>query len=161
MTSRLPMSNQAFEGPLGSFAPISVFMLDFIYNRLAKAHAFEPNLTVAQFAVDRREAGVSAEEGDRPRLKEVRFEGDYLLDSLAACQTIALEGRALIDLSLRASFGSQEPPPARFPVRLSIERDHVLVLTGFGRSQPELSGDLQTNIIRAVERSFWPAPRAC
>lgn len=150
----VPMSNQAFEGPLGSFAPISVFMLDSIYNRLAKAHAFEPNLTVARFAVDRREADVSAEEGDRPRLKEVRFEGDYLLDSLAACQTIALEGRALIDLSLRVSFGSQEPEPARFPVRLSIERDHVLVLTGFGRNQPELSGDLQRNILRAVERSF-------
>ena len=128
-------------------------MLDILDNRLAKAQAFDANLTVARFELDRRNAELEAE-GDRPRVKEVRFEGDHLLDSLAACRLIAVDGRALIDLSMRVSFGPTDPEAARFPVRIHLDRDHALVLTGFGRNRPELSADLHRGVVRAVEREF-------
>jgi hypothetical protein len=130
-----------------------VFVLDFLDNRLGEADASEPNLTVARFEMERRDE-VSAGEGNRPTVREVRFEGDHLLDSIAACRMIALEGRALIDLSLRVSFGSAAPEPARFPLRLSLERDHALLLTGFGAMQPEASANLHRNVVRAVERAL-------
>lgn len=85
---------------------------------------------------------------------EVRFEGDHLLDSVAACRLIAIDGRALIDLSLRVSFSEGHGKPARFPVRIGLERDHAVVLTGFGAHQPTASAALHRNLLHAVERGF-------
>ena len=148
----VPYTSQSFEGALGTFAPQTIFMLDFVDNRLATAQAMDPNLTVARFEMERDTATTATDEGDRPTLREVRFEGDHLLDSVAACRLIAIDVRALIELSLRVSFTEAEP--ARFPVRIGLERDHATVLTGFGAQQPTASAALHRNLVRAVERAF-------
>ncbi len=148
----LPLATRAYEGPLGSFAEHTTFMLDLVDNRLADAHASNPNLTVARFAIERSDE-THEEEGERPRVREVRFEGDHLLDSLAACRLIALDGRVLADLSLRVSFGDSDEV-ARFPLRISLERDHVLLITGFGRGLLEQSAALHRLLVNAVEQAL-------
>lgn len=147
----LPFGMTSFSGPLGSFADSTVFMLDFIDNRLQAANVSDPNLTVARFEMERG-AGGSRSEHDRPMLREVRFEGDHLLDSVAACRLIAVEGRALIDLSLKGTLAAMDE--GRFPIRLSLDRDHVMVLTGFGAHRPAMSAILQRALVRAVERAL-------
>jgi len=129
-------------------------MLDLIDNRLAAASATEPNLTVARFQMERDPSDARSEEGDRPTLREVRFEGDHLLDSVVACRLIAIDARALLDLSLRVSFTDAGPELARFPVRIGLERDHAIVVTGYGRHQPRASANLHRGLMRAVERAF-------
>jgi hypothetical protein len=150
----VPFSSEAFEGALGTFAPQTIFMLDLIDNRLVAAGATDPNLTVARFQMDKDSVAVGGLEGDRPAVREVRFEGDHLLDSVAACRLIAIDARALIDLSLRVTFNEAKGESARFPVRIGLERDHAVVLTGFGAQQPAMSVTLHHSLVRAVERAF-------
>jgi hypothetical protein len=116
----LPFAAGGFEGPLGTFAQSTIFMLDFVYERLAKAGVHDRNLTVARFEIEKRDGSASTAEEERPTLREVRFEGDHLLDSATACRLIATEGRALIDLSVRVSIRSHDDELVRFPVRLGL-----------------------------------------
>jgi hypothetical protein len=154
----LPFAAASFEGPLGAFARSTIFMLDFIDSRLAATAVSDRNLTVARFEMDTVDAAEHSREGTRPTLREVRFEGEHLLDSATACRLIALEGRALIDLSLRVSAADSGGEPVRFPIRLALERDHALVITGFGRHAPDTSAGLHQELVRAVERSLDAGP---
>ncbi len=150
----LPFASASFEGPLGAFARSTIFMLDFVDERLANAGVQDRNLTVARFEIEKGDGSASTAEGERPTLREVRFEGDHLLDSVPACRLIATEGRALVDLSMRVSIRSTDGELVRFPIRLGLERDHAVVLTGFGRYGPEASLQLHHDLVRAVESGF-------
>ena len=150
----LPFTAMSFEGPAGMFAPSTVFMLDLVDNRLPSAGVRDRNLTVARFEIERSEKE-SESDTARPSLREVRFEGDHLLDSVQACRLIALEGRALVDLSMRVSIHDGDSGvPIRFPIRVGLERDHALVLTGYGRQGPSVSAELHRLLVRAVEDGF-------
>lgn len=153
LLGHVPLPSQSFEGPLGTFARSTVLMLDLLDNRLLAVGAREPNLTVARFEIDSEGGSRQQGDGERPTLREVRFEGDHLLDSVPACRLISVERRALIELSLRVSAGDPNAD-ARFPVRVSLERDHATVLTGFGRQEPKLSAALHRALVRAVEDAF-------
>jgi hypothetical protein len=150
----LPFPSASFQGPLGAFARSTIFMLDFVESRLARAGIRDRNLTVARFEIENSTGKPSQAEADRPTLREVRFEGDHLLDSVPACRLIGIEGRALIDLSLRVSVGDSSDDPIRLPIRLTLESDHVTVLTGFGRHQPEVSGKLHRDLVHATEHGL-------
>jgi hypothetical protein len=134
---------------LASLDSHTLLMLEMIHNRLPRLAVTNPNLTVARFRLSDEEKGETEE--DRPSLKAVRFEGQHLLDSVQACQLIAREHRALVDLSLFVSRQVGEGL-ARLPVRIATERDHVLVVTGWGRLIPEESGPLHAELVGMTEQ---------
>ncbi|HET9197128.1 MAG TPA: hypothetical protein VFN92_02595 [Solirubrobacterales bacterium] len=150
----LPLPSPSFPDDLGIFDPHTVLILDAIYNRLPHADAHKPNLTVAKFRMQPGEDDAQElEEEERPSLRAVRFEGRHLLDSVPACQLIALEGRALVDLSLVVGVDSgQDGEEVRLPIRLSIERDHLAVMTGYGL-RPKLAENFHETFIRLLERA--------
>jgi hypothetical protein len=128
-------------------------MLDALANRLREARLVAPNLTVARFRVG--DTPVDTDDEDevvrRPSLRAVRFEGDHLLDSAPACKLLAEEGRELVDIAMHidvpAGNGSET---TRFPARVAVDRDHALVMTGFGTRRPELSVGLQRTLVDSV-----------
>lgn len=153
----VPLRQPILEGVAASFAGESLFLLDVLFNRLATAGLSEPNLTVARFRL--RDTPDDIEDDDatrRPRLKAVRFEGDHLLDSVTACRLLAREARPLVDVSLRAA--ADEDPTARYPIRIAIERGHVLLMTGYGTRKPELSASvhaaLRHELISEIEQGI-------
>jgi hypothetical protein len=60
----------------------------------------------------------------------------------------------VIDLSVRVSIRSHDDELVRFPVRLGLERDHAVVLTGFDSHRPQASLQLHHDLVRAVESGF-------
>lgn len=130
----------------------SLFMLDLIHNRLRHAGFGSMNLTVARFKVsDDREV----ERANRPTLRAVRFEGSHLLDSIPACRLLAREGRAMTEIALTiATAPSPSSPPRRYPIRISLEVDHVVVTTGFGADEPERSRDVHRSALSAVSQEL-------
>lgn len=134
-------------GTAVSFADTSLFMLDLLANRFAQAGLQDRNLTVARFRLADRAAPTSDE---APHLRAVRFEGTHLLDSATACKLLADDGRSLVDIS----FTTRTPPRpdgerGQLPVRVAVERDHVVVFTGFG-VVPALSFGVHQMVIEAV-----------
>jgi hypothetical protein len=149
---RLPATPKGLEGALGTFDPVTVLMLDLIYNRASQAQARSINLTAAKFRMDKEEAHiVAADNPEKPTLRSVRFEGRHLLDSPAACRLIAKEARALVDISMtvgvEVSGGSEE---MRFPVRFILSSDHAAVMTGYGLI-PRFARLLNERLIEGVE----------
>ena len=132
------------------FAAASLFMLDLVTSRLRRAGLRDLNLTVARFRVDdKTESATGAMEDTRPRLRAVRFEGAHLLDSPPACKLLD-EGRALVDIAMTVE--PQRHPEAesgRFPVRIAIERDHVVAVTGFGVI-PSLAVEVHRLVVESV-----------
>ena len=148
----LPVGRAAAKGRLASIDERTALMLDVVYNRLAGAGVRNPNLTVARFQMSEGGTRARGEESDRPAVRAVRFEGDHLLDSAAACHLIAREGRALTDLSLLVSLNATNSgDEARFPVRIALDRDHGIVVTGFGRERPEASAELHRSLVGVLE----------
>jgi hypothetical protein len=151
----LPFSTSGLGGALATFDQNTVVMLDLIYNRVPLAGATFPNLTTAKFRMERGEAQLEGQDDpDRPTLRSVRFEGRHLLDSIAACQLIAQDARALVDISMTAgvSLGSDEEE-LRFPIRFALEQDHVAVMTGFGLI-PQFAKDLHGKLIAEAESTI-------
>ncbi|MEX1009024.1 MAG: hypothetical protein WD271_14425 [Acidimicrobiia bacterium] len=133
---------------LATLAPASLFMLDLLTTRFGTAGLHNKNMTVARFQVDDDDRGEEPE--SRPRLRAVRFEGAHLLDSAAACKLLADEGRALVDMSITVRSALRaDGETGRFPVRVAIERDHVLAMTGFG-TLPGLSFGVHAAVVDAV-----------
>jgi hypothetical protein len=126
-----------------AFAPQSLFMLDLLTARFVQARLMERNLTVAKFHV----ADSKNEEGEtRPQLRAVRFEGSHLLDSPPACKLLA-DGRALVDMALTVQLPPRpDGESGRVPVRVAIEGDHVLVMTGLGLT-PSLAYDVHNTVV--------------
>lgn len=148
------MGGDGLEGVLGTFDRHTVFLLDLIYNRVPRAGGKKINLTAAKFRMSREELlEIENPEDDRPTLKAVRFEGRHLLDSVPACELIA-EGRALVDISLTVgqALGSSDEE-ARFPCRFTLDRDHVAVMTGFGRIAG-LAMDLHAALVQSAEQEI-------
>jgi hypothetical protein len=142
-------------GVLGTFDRQTVFLLDLIYNRVPRAGGRKLNLTAAKFRMSREDQyDQDDSDDDRPSLKSVRFEGRHLLDSIPACELIAQEGRALVDISLTVgqALGSSDEE-ARFPCRFTLDRDHVAVMTGFGRV-PALAISLHSALVDVAEREI-------
>lgn len=154
----VPFRNQPRGRRLATFEPRTVFLLDLVYNRLTDAGVHDRNLTIARFQTADEEASARPEEAERPSLRAVRFEGDHLLDSPEACSLIAREARALVDISLwvNADIGADER--AWFPLHFSIQRDHVQVVTGFGRHRPELAGRLHRRLLDQIDVALEEGP---
>lgn len=138
----LPLVDKRSKGIPGQLHPTSEFLLDLLENRLVGSELHDINLTVARFNV--RSAGESLGQrtvGERrPELKAVRFEGQHLLDSVAACRLLTVESRPLVEVAFHATIrGSENSMGGRFPVRITAEADHVAVQTGLGEGEHELS----------------------
>ena len=76
-------------------------------------------------------------------LKAVRFEGTNVLRSPQACQFIARQPAVWWRSSLRVAADALAQPDSEapwFPLRLTVERDHISVMTGFGTHAPARSG---------------------
>jgi hypothetical protein len=136
---------------MAAFSAASLFMLDLIFNRFFQVGIRNINLTTARFRI-----GDTAIDPDdltaRPTLKAVRFEGTHLLDSASACKLLAQEGRALVDISMVMEVPDLDHDESnRFPLRISIEGDHVLVITGYGAVPGLQSMTVHQKILAAVE----------
>lgn len=131
----------------------SAFMVDLLVNRFRMAGFEEMDLTVTKFKVG-EEVGWD-DEGqaeNRPALRSVRFEGRHLLDSKVACELLTV-GRPLVDMSLSVRVRSDDKHRvARFPIRVAIENNHVLVATGYGSGDPELSLKAHRAALGAVKQ---------
>nr|WP_090281492.1 hypothetical protein [Mycolicibacterium komanii] len=129
----------------------SLFFLDLLENLLPQYGMNTLNLMVARFKFDNSDP-ISSE---KPALKAVRFEGNHLLDSSQACRFIAIDGRPLANISLRVTVPRSDDgsgsikTTSSFPIKISIEQDHVQVTTGLG-DDPLRSGDVHDRVKDAV-----------
>ncbi|UXM91110.1 hypothetical protein [Paenarthrobacter sp. JL.01a] len=147
----LPLADKKSQGIPGTLHPTSEYLLDLLENRLISSELHDINLTVARFNVRPGSDVHSTRTVDerRPELRAVRFEGQHLLDSVAACRLLTLESRPLVEIALHASIGGEEGTVGRFPVRITAEADHVAIQTGLGDSQHELSLRVHRLVVEA------------
>ncbi|MCZ9633412.1 hypothetical protein [Rhodococcus sp. BH5] len=114
------------------------FLLSVLHDRLPQVGISSINPTVARFKLD--STGDSMND-DSPALKAVRFEGNHIFDSAAACRFLVEEGRPLANISFRMhlSFSDTEATKqySSFPVKIALESDHVQVVTGLGNNPQE------------------------
>jgi hypothetical protein len=154
---------RALSGHLATFDERTVVLLDLVYSRLDRLGITDRNLTIARFVTEKGDqpSTTSPDGAGEHSLKAVRFEGHHLLDSPQACQLIALSGRGLVDISLwvvvppLADVGGETP---WFPVRFSLERDHIGVVTGFSQWNPERSLRLHEMLVEEVEAAISTGP---
>lgn len=154
LLGRLPIEQSHGGGRLATFEPRTVVMLDILHNRLGATIARSPNLTMARFEMSAQDDATENDDPDRPSLKAVRFEGSHLLDSVSACRLIAIDGRALVHLSLLVVAnpdGSDEP--GEFPIRISLDRDHATLVTGYG-TRPDLALRLHRELLAELEAAI-------
>ncbi|MDF2146757.1 hypothetical protein [Knoellia sp. p5-6-4] len=146
----VPFADVRSTGVPGGIHPVSDFMLDLLETRFRAESLTKLNLIVARFKVSDEETETPEGVIAKPALRAVRFEGTHLLDSIAACRLLAHDGRPLVDIVLRMSHKQVEnDEEGRFPVKTTLESDHVLVATGFG-SVPEGSLLAHRAVVRAV-----------
>jgi hypothetical protein len=132
--------------------PSSLFMIDLVANRLKASGFGQINLTVARFKLGEDDA---TQTDSRPALRAVRLEGNHIWDSIPACRLAALEGRAMTEIALTVlTRATSDLPPRRYPIRITLERDHVLVTTGFGADSPEQCLDVHRSVIYAVTQEI-------
>ena len=105
------------------------------------------NLTVIRFHMTKDDA---TSDDTKPSLKAIRFEGNHLLDSVAACRLIAKDGRPGANVSMRLSYKGDSRTAEVFPMSLSLESDHFTVTTGIGMGGSTLSVDLHEKAVRTV-----------
>ena len=88
-------------------------------------------------------------------MRVVRFDGEHLLDSREACSLLWLEGRPLVDLTVRVQArGDNGESWGRFLVRITVETDHVAVATGFGSAPLDRSQQVHQASVAAVESAL-------
>lgn len=146
----VPHANAEARGEAGAMHPQSEFILDLLFNRVSAAGFTGRNLSVARFRVG-DEAPEPQEEVSGPALRAVRFEGRHLLDSVAACRLTVHERRPLVEVAFQASFRPDASELSqRFPFKISLETDHVLVATGLG-SDPLMSERAHRNVLEAAQ----------
>lgn len=153
----IPLADMNSEAARSSLHPTSELLLDVIFNRIMKSELRDVNLTVARFSVtDRTEFSSVGLVGERrPELKAVRFEGAHLLDSIDTCRLLTLDRRPLVEVSFQTSVrGEAGHVKGRFPVRLSVEKDHIAVQTGLGSGEHELSLSVHKKVIEAVRANL-------
>jgi hypothetical protein len=132
----VPMLGSVPSGPGTDFSKSSLFMLDVLFNRLGGIGFRRPDLTVLRFKMSETASRGDEGIGEKPVLKAVRFDGNHLLDSIPTCRLL-VEGRDLVDVSMTlTSLPRNDGESWTFPVRISIDRDHVGLTTGFGVGAP-------------------------
>jgi hypothetical protein len=142
----LPIETKPREGHLMRWDHRSVFMASFLLNELNSDGISILNLTSAHFATGETGSGADL----RPSVKSVRFEGAHLLDSKPAAELL-VEGRALVGISLLVRFAPNPSETFVLPIQVSLERDYVTVLTGYGTERPETAQLLQAELVKRVK----------
>jgi hypothetical protein len=152
ISAGLPIGRR-YEGRMAVVDPRTVLLLDLLNSRLPQAGIVQRNLTVARFQTSEDDPHALPEDASRPTLKAVRFEGDFLLDSIQACQLIALQDRPLVDASLWGAV-DENNEQLWYPIRFSVERDHLMVLTGFGRQSHEVTWMVHGRLVQQAQRAM-------
>jgi hypothetical protein len=130
----LPHAGSGAKRVEGKIHGSAEFILDILHNRLPAMGVEKVNPTLARF----RFAHDQTANENKPVVKAVRFEGNHILDSAQACRFIVEEGRPIANIAFRMQLTrpcDDEPGVARtshFPVKISLEEDHVQVVTGLG-----------------------------
>lgn len=134
--------------------PTSEFVMDIVHNRLRDGRFSDMNLTGAKFQVGRESKDTTVER--KPELKSVRFDGSYLIGSHSACTMLVTDRRALVDIAFQVAVRAKDGTDrGSFPVRLSVESNHVLVATGYGSSgDVATSREVHLKAVRAVEQEM-------
>lgn len=141
--------------------PTTEFVLDLVVHRLQGRLFRQRDPILARFRLTRAEAGATTDHeperrSRKPTLRAVRFEGKNLLDVPAACTLMWTEGRPLVDLTLEVAVTAADDDPVvltRIPVRLALERDHVLVATGLS-SDPKMMALVHRAAVDHVEQAI-------
>jgi hypothetical protein len=145
----LPIETTPREGPLFRWDPRSVFTAALLQNDLNRDGIEILNLTSAHF-----ETGESTSGQDlRPSVRSVRFQGAHLLDSKPACELL-IEGRGLVGISLLVRFSPNGQERYVLPIQISLEREYVTILTGFGTERHEVAYELQRELVKRVKGAF-------
>lgn len=138
--------------------PSTEFLLDVVTHRM-RGHLFrQRNPVLARFRYTRSESASDEDtaRGRKPSLRAVRFEGKNLLDSITACGLMWTEGRPLVDLTVEVAVTAADDDQqvlARIPVRLALEKDHVLVATGLS-SSAERMAQVHRAVLDHVEQAI-------
>lgn len=129
------------------FDRTTLFALDLLATRLRQQGLHRFDMKVARFKL----AEEQEPDDPRPSLEAVRFEGRHILDSIEACRLIATEGRALVGFSLDAETPRRpDQESATFPLHVTVDDWSVVVSTGLGTAQSELSVAAHQALIEAV-----------
>ncbi len=145
----LPIETRPREGNLLRWDHRSVFVVSFLQDQLAREPLSIFNLTSAQF-----ETGDSAAvDENRPSVRSVKFEGTHLLSSKPACELL-VEGRALVGISALLRFAPNPEEAFLVPVRVTLDRDHVTVLTGFASNRSQVARDVQGLIVNRLKAAL-------
>lgn len=142
----LPIETHPREGQLLRWDTRSVFMVSFLLNELNSEGIETLNLTSAHFETGEASRGTDL----RPVVRSVRFEGAHLLDSKPASELL-IEGRALVSIALLVRFTPMAGESFVLPIQLSLDKDHVTVLTGFGAERHEVANQLQRELLRRMK----------
>ena len=146
LLGHVPFAGNEGKAGFGQIHPTSEFLLDIIRARLREVGFYKINLTIARFRI----SDTDDSDESRPTLRSIRFEGQHLLDSIPACQLLVKDRRPLVSIAIRAHHASQEGDvDAWFPIKISVENDHVAVATGFG-SEPTTSLAIHRKVVQAV-----------
>jgi len=141
-----------------SLHPSTEWLLHVITHRL-RGHLFrDRNPVLARFRFTREEArtGEGGESSRKASLRAVRFEGRNLMASPAACGLMWTEGRPLVDITLMVSSTKSETDSTirgSLPIRIALERDHVLVSTGLA-SDVSLVNEVHRTVVAQVALSI-------
>jgi hypothetical protein len=138
--------------------PSTEFLLDLVTHRLRGRLFRQRNPVLARFRYTKSESTSTEDsaQGRKPSLRAVRFEGKNLLDSTTACGLMWTEGRPLVDLTVEVAVTAVDDDQkvlARIPVRLALEKDHVLVATGLS-SSAEVMAEVHRSVLDHVERAI-------
>lgn len=132
----------------------SVFMAAFLQNELNRDGIEVLNLTSAHFETGEPTTG----EDLRPNVRSVRLEGAHLLDSKTAGELL-VDGRGLVGISLLVRFRPNRDERFVLPIQISLEREHVAILTGYGTERHEVALDLQRELVKRVKSAFGSSLR--
>lgn len=140
--------------------PSTEFLLDLVTHRLRGRLFRQRNAVLARFRYTRTEAAADdSEQGSpdrKPSLRAVRFEGKNLLDSPTASGLMWTEGRPLVDLTVQVAVTAPDDGTrvvTRLPVRIALEKDHVLVATGLS-STPDIMAEVHRAVLDHVETAI-------
>ncbi len=140
--------------------PSTLFLLDILTHRMRGPLFRMRNPILARFRLGARAASqVDSSPSRKPSLRAVRFEGDNLLDSPAACGLMWTEGRPLVDVTVSVAATESEADSsirARVPVRLALEGGGVLVETGLS-DDATVASEVHQAVVAHVEAAIGQA----
>ncbi len=137
--------------------PSTLFLLDVLTYRMHGPLFRMRNPILARFRLGARAASqVDPSASRKPSLRAVRFEGENLLDSPAACGLMWTEGRPLVDVTVSVAATESEADAtirARVPIRIALEGSAVLVETGLS-DDPNVASEVHRAVTAHVEAAL-------